>query len=165
MTNKELVSEQNKALNLKESLKCLEVIKSNPVRISLNLTGKCNIRCIYCHLTYADYFSENEFSPKDFRKIDWALKKTSHLVYFSSTEPLSAKHFKEIFINSKKYKAEKYLSTNGIQITKEIAKLFVKEKLNFLTISFAGLTDKTFIKAHKVDKLKEVLEKVEIINN
>ena len=116
-------------------------------------------------LTYADYFSENEFSPKDFRKIDWALKKTSHLVYFSSTEPLSAKHFKEIFINSKKYKAEKYLSTNGIQITKEIAKLFVKEKLNFLTISFGGLTDKTFIKAHKVDKLKEVLEKVEIINN
>ena len=43
MTNKELVSEQNKALNLKESLKCQEVIKSNPVRISLNLTGKCNI--------------------------------------------------------------------------------------------------------------------------
>ena len=34
-----------------------------------------------------------------------------------------------------------------------------------MTISFGGLTDKTFIKAHKVDKLKEVLEKVEIINN
>ena len=38
MTNKELDLEQNKALNLKESLKRLEVIKSNPVRISLNLT-------------------------------------------------------------------------------------------------------------------------------
>ncbi len=165
MIDKNLDSEQNKALNLKESLKNLEVLKSRPVRISLNLTGKCNIRCIYCHLTYADYFSENEFSTTDFNKIDWALRKTSHLVYFSSTEPLSAKHFKEIFINSKKYKTEKYLSTNGIQITDEIAKLFVKEKLNFLTVSFGGLTEETFIKAHKVNKLKEVLEKIALINN
>ena len=164
MIDNNLEAEKNKTLNLKESLEGLEVIKSNPVRISLNLTGKCNIRCIYCHLTYADYFSKDEFSIEDFEKIDWALKKTSHLVYFSSTEPLSATHFKEIFINSKKYKTENYLSTNGIQITEEIAKLFVKEELNFLTISFGGLTENTFIKAHKVNKLQDVLKKVELIN-
>ena len=119
MINNNLDSKKNKTLNLKESLKGLKVIKSSPVRISLNLTGKCNIRCIYCHLTYADYFSKDEFSIEDFKKIDWALTKTSHLVYFSSTEPLSAANFREIFINSKKYKTEKYLSTNGIQITDE----------------------------------------------
>ena len=92
------------------------------------------------------------------------LTKTSHLVYFSSTEPLSAANFREIFINSKKYKTEKYLSTNGIQITDEIAKSFVKEELNFLTVSFGGLTEKTFIKAHKVNKLQDVLKKVDLIN-
>ena len=48
-----------------------------------------------------------------------------------------------------------------IQITEEIAKLFVKEELNFLTISFGGLTENTFIKAHKVNKLQDVLKKVE----
>lgn len=164
MINNNLDSEKNKTLNLKESLKGLKVIKSSPVRISLNLTGKCNIRCIYCHLTYADYFSKDEFSIEDFKKIDWALTKTSHLVYFSSTEPLSAANFREIFINSKKYKTEKYLSTNGIQITDEIAKSFVKEELNFLTVSFGGLTEKTFIKAHKVNKLQDVLKKVDLIN-
>ena len=60
MIDNNLDPEKNKTLNLQESLKGLEVIKSKPVRISLNMTGKCNIRCIYCHLTYADYFSKDE---------------------------------------------------------------------------------------------------------
>ena len=53
MIDNNLEAEKNKTLNLKESLEGLEVIKSNPVRISLNLTGKCNIRCIFLKMNLA----------------------------------------------------------------------------------------------------------------
>ncbi len=156
---------KNKELNLKESLANKVFLESRPVRISLNMSGKCNIRCIYCHLTYADYFSKNELSPQEFEKMNWALEKLSHLSFFSSTEPLSAIHFKEIFRLSDKFNTEKYLSTNGILINNELAELFVKYKLHFLTISFGGLTKKSFMYAHKVNKFLDVLKKIKTINN
>ena len=89
--------EKNKTLNLSEKLSNKIHLSSSPIRVSMNMTGKCNIRCIYCHLTFADYYSKDELGIKEFKKLEPYLKKLSHLVYFSSTEPLMAKNFDQIF--------------------------------------------------------------------
>ena len=91
------------------------------------MTVKCNIRCIYCHLTFADYYTKDELSLNVFKKLSPYLENLSHLVYFSSTEPLMAKHFNEIFNYSTNYKNEKYISTNGIILDEKKLKCLLKE--------------------------------------
>jgi len=156
--------EENKALNNREKRERKLVLESSPVRISMNMTGKCNIRCVYCHLTYADYYSEAEFGLDTLDKIRDFLPSLSNLVYFSSTEPLSARHFKEVFRETAPFAAEKYLSTNAILMDEETARMFVEGGLYYLTISVAGLTRESFEKAHQVDKLDQLTGNIETLN-
>lgn len=156
--------DENKQLNHLEREAGALVLRSRPVRISMNLTGRCNIRCIYCHLTYADYFTKAEFTPELFARLAPVLPTLAHLVYFASTEPLAARHFKDVFRASMPYAAEKYLSTNGILIDRETAEMFVDGGLDFLTISFGGLTRGSFRHAHQVDALDTVTRNIETLN-
>jgi radical SAM protein with 4Fe4S-binding SPASM domain len=157
-------SNENRALNIQEKTRGDIRLVSRPIRVSMNMTGKCNIRCIYCHLTFADYFTKDELERKTFEALSGFFPTLSHLVYFASTEPLMARHFKGIFEASGPSKAEKYLSTNGILMTEDIAELFVKGDLYYLTISIAGLTRESFKKAHQVDDLDKVTANIETLN-
>lgn len=130
----------------------------------MNPTGKCNIRCIYCHLTYAEYYTKNEMTPETFLKLEPFLKTLSWLVYFSSTEPLAADHFADIFTLSQPFPAEKYLSTNGILLDEKTAEMLVRGGLYYLTISFGGMTRESFKTAHQVDKLDQVTRNIEWLN-
>src|SRR5262249_40171816 len=159
-----LRSAENYALNTREKEEGRPHIVSRPIRISMNMTGKCNIRCIYCHLSFADYFTKDELERQTFERLSTFFPTLSHLVYFASTEPLMARHFKEIFAASQASNAEKYLSTNGILLTEHIAEMFVKGGLYYLTISFGGMTRESFIKAHQVDDLDKVTANIEALN-
>lgn len=159
-----LPSEINKQLNIVEKNASETVLSSTPVRISMNLTGKCNIRCIFCHLALADYYSNDELSLDLFKKLDPFLTRASHLVYFSSTEPLSARYFNEIFDYSIRYDAEKYLSTNGIQLTEDIAQMFVQGNLYYLTVSLAGTTRESYKRYHRKDAFDTVIDNLKRLN-
>jgi len=158
------IIQKNKLLNDEEKKVGLSTLKSNPIRISMNLTGNCNIRCTYCHLSFANYYSKNEIYLQQFKKLEPFLNTTKHLVYFSSTEPLFAKHFKEIYKWTDKFEAEKYFSTNGILMDEDMSRMIVKGNLHFLTISFAGITNKMFEKYHGVDKLDTVINNIKKLN-
>lgn len=164
LSNKPKNASENKELNRIEKQAKKAILESSPVRISMNMTGKCNIRCVYCHLTYAKYFTKDELDTDDIGKLDEFLPNLSHLVYFSSTEPLSATHFKDIFKETAPYNAEKYLSTNALEMDEEIAKMFVEGELYYLTISVAGLSHETFEKAHQVNQLDKLITNVETLN-
>ena len=155
---------ENKALNHREKKDKKLILDSSPVRISMNMTGKCNIRCVYCHLTYAKYFTKDELDVDSIEKLDDFLPNLSHLVYFSSTEPLSATNFKEIFNKTAPHEAEKYLSTNALEMDEEIARMFVTNGLYYLTISVAGLNHESFTKAHQVDQLDRLIENIKTLN-
>ncbi|MFZ5774277.1 MAG: radical SAM/SPASM domain-containing protein [Thermodesulfobacteriota bacterium] len=131
----------------------------------MNMTGRCNIRCIYCHLTYSEYYSNSEMSLATFKKLRPFFDTLSHLVYFSSTEPLVATNFKEIFAESASISAEKYLSTNAILLNEQTAHSFVRDGLFFLTVSMAGMTRESFSKHHQVDALSLVTRNIEFLNS
>lgn len=158
------IIKNNKLLNDDEKKAGVLILKSNPIRISMNLTGNCNIRCTYCHLNFANYYSKSEIDLQQFQKLELFLNTAKHLVYFSSTEPLFAKYFKEIYQWTDKFDAEKYFSTNGILMDEEISKIIVKGNLHFLTVSFAGITNKMFEKYHGVDKLDTVINNIKKLN-
>ncbi|MAE04753.1 MAG: hypothetical protein CMH76_00295 [Nitrospinae bacterium] len=155
---------ENLALNQREWREGKTTLESNPVRVSMNMTGNCNIRCVYCHLTYADYYSGEEFGLDLLDRVKGFLPTLSYLVYFSSTEPLAARHFKDVFRATMSYGAEKYVSTNGLLIDRELAELFVEGGLRYLTISVGGLTRASFEKAHQVDRLDALVENIERLN-
>ena len=81
---------ENRALNKQEQEEGRVVVLSRPIRVSMNMTGKCNIRCIYCHLTFADYFTKDELEERTFKQLAPFFPTLSHLVYFASTEPLGS---------------------------------------------------------------------------
>ncbi len=155
---------KNWELNVKEKKQSTENLKSTPIRISMNLTGNCNIRCTYCHLSFAKYYTKKEMDLDKFRKLEPFLKQAKHLVYFSSTEPLFAKNFKEIFTYTDEFTAEKYFSTNAILLNETTSQMIVDSKLDFLTISVAGITNETFEKYHKVKKLQTVINNIKKLN-
>src|SRR5262249_40083567 len=155
---------ENRTLNAREKQEGRVVVLSRPLRVSMNMTGKCNIRCIYSHLPFADYFTKDELEQQTFNQLSSFFPTLSHLVYFASTEPLMARHFKEIFTASAPVQAEKYLSTNGILMTEDIAEMFVTGGLYFLTISFGGMTRESFKTAHQVDDLDKVTANIEALN-
>ena len=156
---------KNKILNQEEKTRSERYLTSSPIRISMNMTGKCNIRCIYCHLIFADYFTKQELSLNVFKKLRSFLKRVSHLVFFSSTEPLMAKYFDEAFDYSKEFETETYLSTNGLLIDDKRAERFVTGKLQFLTVSFGGFTEESFEIAHQVKGFSKVVENIERVNH
>jgi len=159
-----LLSDKNKLHNKKEKNESRVILSSKPVRISMNLTGKCNIRCVFCHLALADYYSEDEMSLELFKNLDPFLKTASHLVYFSSTEPLSAQYFTEIFEYSQQFEGEKYLSSNGIQMTETISEMFTTGGLYYLTVSLAGTTRESYKRYHRKDAFDTVIANIKQLN-
>ena len=79
MTGQYTRATDNKALNAQEKTDGRTVLASTPIRISMNMTGKCNIRCIYCHLTFANYYTKSELDLEQFKSLDPFLKRLSHL--------------------------------------------------------------------------------------
>ena len=90
---------KNYKLNNKEKLSGKTILKSMPVRISVNLTGRCNNKCSYCNLSIpgVEYYTKEEMSFDTFSLLTPFLPTLSYLVYFANAEPLIAKNFKEIY--------------------------------------------------------------------
>jgi len=164
INNDKLVVNDNFLLNKKEKLLGEVSLKSKPIRISLNLTGRCNAKCIFCNLKVSKYYTEEEMTLETFTLIKPFLNSVKHLVFFSATEPLVAKNFKEIYKSSIGYNAEKYFSTNAIALKDSIAELLVTTSLDYLTISIHGSTRESYKKYLGVDTYDRVIANIKKLN-
>lgn len=107
-----------------------------PIRIQLDLTYRCNLRCKMC---YQDKFykkGENELSSQEWINIISQLPRFCLITLFGG-EPLVRKDFKEI--------AEKALHlhpcnlvTNAVLLTQDISKFLIDKKLLLLGVSLDG---------------------------
>lgn len=112
---------------------------SAPLKISLNFTKKCNLRCKHC-LTSADERDKNELTTEDFfRLIDEMKKVGTFFITFGGGEPLLRDDLFEVMEHGRKNFIAVSLVTNGTLITKEIAQRLNKLDLDTITISVDGL--------------------------
>jgi len=108
-----------------------------PIRIQLDLTYRCNLRCEMC---YQDKFykkGENELSSQEWIKIINQLPRLCLITLFGG-EPLVRKDFKEI--------AEKAmhlhlcnLVTNATLLSPDISKFLINKRLLLLGVSLDGI--------------------------
>ncbi len=82
---------KNAELNDIEKRQLKPILDSKPIRIRMELTNECNLRCIFCYKSYFNVKKEH-LEMDEFTKLDSFLKDAKFLTFFTKSEPLMAKN-------------------------------------------------------------------------
>lgn len=108
------------------------------LKVSLELTYLCNLRCIFCFQTEQKGTKErNELSADEFIQLIGQIPRYT-LITFTGGEPFVKKDALEIV----KYALEKHgcnIITNGVLLTEEYVKTFVDKRLLLAGVSIDGI--------------------------
>lgn len=135
---------------------------SAPLKISLNITKRCNLRCKHC-FTDAGNFDSNELTTAElFGFIDQMRKAGSFFITIGGGEPLLRGDLFEII----KYARDNFIAvsivTNGLLIDEEIAKKFNALNLDTITVSIDGL-EKNHDQIRGVGNFRKTVDKIKIL--
>jgi radical SAM protein with 4Fe4S-binding SPASM domain len=104
-----------------------------------NLTSSCNLNCSQCYINADSKQSKEELSTQEaYRLIDEAVASRTPLLMFSGGEPLVRPDFWELLLYAKDMGARVALSSNGILITKAVAKRLKENNVEYVGISLDG---------------------------
>lgn len=136
-----------------------------PVRIDIDLSAKCNLRCSFCHLSY--------FTPKDRgaqigigdfeSRIVPLLPHLKTITLFSKYEALTCRDFVAIYRRLREHDVEVYFSTNGLLLSDEILDLIVGH-LRYITVSVTGFNRERYARFMRTDAFAIVEEKLVKLN-
>lgn len=130
------LQKQNSALNIIESEKGLTSLKSYPRRIVLELTNTCNLNCIMCGRSHAD-FIPHFFDPDWLNIIEPAFKYAEEVTLMGWGEPSVHPRFQSFLEFASNYQVKKYILTNGVLLDKMSPWIF-EYGVNILAISLDG---------------------------
>lgn len=110
-----------------------------PLKISFNITEKCNLRCKHC-LTNAGSSNPEELTTVElFKLIDQMRRAGTFFVTIGGGEPLLRNDLFEVIAYGRKNYIAVSLVTNGILITKEVVQRLNGLVLDTITVSVDGL--------------------------
>lgn len=153
--------------------------KTGPKTVQLDLTNTCNLHCVgcWCHSYLLEEkmmkpsITKKSIDLNSAKKIidDLSKLKVSKIILSGAGEPFMHKDIIPIirYIKSKGIFLE--IITNFTLITKEIAKILVKEKVDHITASIWAGDKKSYIKTHDMkkndtfDKIRENLKYIHSI--
>ena len=114
---------------------------SAPLKISMNITKKCNLRCIQC-FSSSGVIKEKELTTKDFYKLfDDMHKHGTFYICLGGGEPFTRPDLFDILAYGKKKQLAISIVSNGLLLTKEILEKLNDLDLDYLWISFEGLKE------------------------
>jgi radical SAM protein with 4Fe4S-binding SPASM domain len=134
----------------------------NPKRIILELSTKCNLRCIMCAQNHVVF--DNTYLPLSLiKKLDGFFKTADEVTLFGYGEPLLNKELTEIVEFLACYKNLKaYLLTNGVVLSKFVD-LIVRNRLAYLSISIDASSAETYKKIRRGGDIDNLLGAVDAI--
>jgi len=106
-----------------------------PIEVEISLSSACNHRCTFCGVEWMGYkpnILEKEILLKNLNQM--AIAGVKSVVYAGEGEPLIHKDAIEIFAKTKEYGIDEAMSTNGVLLTREKAKVCLQ---NFTWIRFS----------------------------
>lgn len=135
---------------------------SSPLRVSLNITRKCNLRCKGC-FTDSGTPDPNELTTKElFNLIDQMKNAGTFFLAIGGGEPLLRDDLFQVL----KYARENFIATsivtNGLLIDKEIAQKLDALNLDKITISIDGL-EKSHNYVRGKGTFKKTIDKIKIL--
>ena len=156
-----------------DSLYLMEKLRDNFGRsfpyIRLSITDVCNFKCGYC-LPNGYFKPSNAPGFLDISEINNLVDALSDLgvskIRITGGEPTVRKDFFDIIkiIKNKKNIHNVVITTNGYKLNK-IAEQIVDTKINGINISIDSLNSQTFKEVTGHDKLKQILEGIDILQS
>ena len=161
----ELNEEQksNSKLNFEEMQKRMLYLKSNPRRVILELTNRCDLRCIMCGRTFQGFCNPTNLNLGIIKKFDSILETAEEITLFGWGEPLVNPNFIMMMDELKKYPdLRRYVLTNGttLDVLKDI---IIKYRLDLLSISVDGATANTHDKIRRGSSLNLIIKNLKEI--
>jgi len=129
--------------------------------VVLNVTAKCNLRCIHC---YADVDSTSDTLAQELSTgeikglIDELAEIKTPVLLFSGGEPLLRKDIFGLASYASKKGVRCSLSTNGTLITEEVADKLKRSGFDYVGVSIDGLEETNDFFRGKKNAFKQALE-------
>ncbi len=142
-----------------------------PLKISMNITKKCNLRCKQCFSNSAEKLNDELTTNEIFQLFDDMKKHGTFFICIGGGEPFVREDIMDILAYGKEIGLAISIVTNGTLMTKELIEKLNQLDLDTIWISFEGLEDNheylrgkgTFSKAlEALELLKEYNSKVAI---
>lgn len=138
-----------------------------PLKIELDLSSQCNLRCVMCYLTL-DRFSKRErvdMRVADFKKIaEQILPFCSRASLSIGTEPMLSKDFEAILEVLGSYEVPwTYMSTNGLLLTESIADKMIDVEFKGFAVSVDASTEATYERVRKGGKFARLLKNIKML--
>lgn len=135
---------------------------SAPLRISLGITNRCNLRCKHCFADSGN-FNPNELTTEElFKLIDQMKDVGTFFLAIGGGESLLRYDLFQVL----KYARENFIAvsivTNGLLINKEIAGKFNELNLDTITVSIDGL-EKTHDQLRGKGNFRKAINKIKIL--
>lgn len=150
----------NKVLNDAERDSQEEVLKSFPQRLVFEATNRCNLRCAMCGQSHRD-FKGVDLSLNHFCKTRSFWGTAHDISLFGWGEPLLNPHLMDFFDMLSLYGANLFILTNGLLVTKEMARRWVLGRLAYLNFSVDGVTPETYNAIRKGSDFSRVISNIE----
>ena len=114
---------------------------SAPLKISMNITKKCNLRCIQC-FSNSGFIKDKELTTEEFYKLfDDMNKNGTFYICLGGGEPFTRADLFDILEYGKKKQLAISIVSNGLLLNKEILERLNNLDLDYLWISFEGLKE------------------------
>lgn len=146
---KEFYYDKNTAVQIKRMLdgeyKLISKSKENsisaPLKISMNLTKKCNLRCIQC-FSDSGNLKDKELTTKDmYNLFDSMVENGTFFICLGGGEPFTRTDLFDILEYGKEKQLAVSIVTNGLLLTKEIIERLNNLDVDYLWVSYEGMKD------------------------
>ncbi|MFA5020439.1 MAG: radical SAM protein [Patescibacteria group bacterium] len=115
---------------------------TSPMKISLNFTKRCNLKCKHCLSNAGDQADENELTTQDyFRLFDQMQKTGCFFITIGGGEPLIREDLFEVIDYARQKDIAVSIVTNGLLITEKNAQKLNALNLDTITVSIDGLKE------------------------
>jgi len=135
---------------------------STPLRISLNITTKCNLRCKHCFSNSGNPDSNELTTEELFNLIDQMRDAGIFFLAIGGGEPISRDDLFRVIKYARENSIAVSIVTNGLLIDKEIAKKINELNLNTITVSIDGL-EKNHDYIRGKGNFRKAIEKIKLL--
>ena len=131
--------------SLSSALRNESTLRYLPISGNIELTAKCNLRCVHCYIR--DTCTTNELSYEEICDILDQIADAGCLwLLFTGGEPLVRKDFTDIYQYAKKKGFLLFILSNATLITPDIADLFAEQPPFLLDVTMYGSSAETYEK-------------------
>jgi MoaA/NifB/PqqE/SkfB family radical SAM enzyme len=155
----------------KTEKKFFSTLEKHPwITIRMDITNKCNLRCIMCHYKEKEIYSQPA-KIMTAERLKYILQdiapSVSHIMLSCGFEPLISKHFSDIIsmIDENYPHMEIGLCTNAMLMDSKVRKVLVEKNVTHLILSFDGVTRQTIEKIRVGADYDKIVGNIKALNN